>query len=162
MLNRLHAKRMNTSSRKGYGIVCVGLVGFLALSGCGGAFDATASGVVTLDGNAVPRGNVAFYPTSGGPAAYALITENGRYVVQTGRENGLPSGDYQVSVTANELPARERGDRGGPPPPGKAITPVWYASKETSGLTVTVKPGRNDIPLELKAAPPTAQKPRGK
>ena len=162
VLNRLRSKRMNTTRRKRYGIVCLGLGGLLAISGCGGPFDATVSGVVTVDGKTVPRGNIAFHPASGGPAAYALISENGSYAVQTGRESGLPSGDYQVSITANELPTSAHGDKGGPPPPGKAITPVWYSSKETSGLTVTVKPGRNEIPLELKTAPPAGWKPRGK
>src|SRR5262245_2668726 len=76
------------------------IVGIASFIGCGGAYDSTAHGVVTLDGRAVPRGTVSFHPVSGGPAAYAMIEDNGSYSIRTGREEGLPSGDYEVSVTA--------------------------------------------------------------
>ncbi|MFO0791264.1 MAG: hypothetical protein U0805_17515 [Pirellulales bacterium] len=126
--------------------------------GCGGAYDSTAYGTVTLDGKTVPRGTVSFHPMSGGPAVYGPISDNGRYTVYTGREVGLPAGDYQVSITANEVSTKAQTDKGGPPPPGKAITPAWYRMKETSGLQFTVKPGKNEINLELKSQPPAGFK----
>jgi len=130
------------------------------LSGCGGTYDSAVTGKVTLDGNAVPRGVVAYQPSSGGPAAYATI-ENGSYVIYTGREKGLPSGDYQVTVVANE-PSAEKSAKGGPPPPGKLITPLWYRSKDTSGLKYTVQHGSNEINLELSSQPPAGWKPPGR
>jgi len=153
---------MMKAAQTKFGLVFLWLGVAFALSGCGGPFDASAEGVVTLDGKALERGNVAFHPASGGPAAYAMISDGGHYTLQTGRESGLPAGEYQVSVTANEPPASAQGKGGGPPPLGKSITPAWYASKDTSGLRVTVKPGRNDIPLELKSTPPTGWKPGAK
>ena len=39
-------------------------------------------------------------------------------------------------------------------PPGKLITPMWYRSKESSGLTYNVESGSNEINLELKSQPP--------
>ena len=150
---------MYTASRKSFGMVYLGLGGILAISGCGGPFDASANGVVTFDGKAVPRGTVSFHPVSGGPTAYAAIGANGEYAMHTGRENGLPSGQYQVSVTANEPAAAAQTAKGGPPPPGKSITPEWYRMKETSGLSVTVNPGTNDIPLTLTSTPPAGWKP---
>ena len=132
------------------------------ISGCGGPYDAYASGVVTLDGTIVPRGTVSFTPVKGGPAGYAIIEENGGYKVRTGREFGLPSGDYQVTIFANEAPAREKSATGGPPPGGKPITPAWYRMKETSGLKFTVERGKNKIDLELTSQPPAGWKPRGK
>ena len=69
--------------------------------------------------------------------------------MRTGREEGLPSGDYDVTVTANEPPAATQSEGGGPPPPGKAITPVRYRSKATSGLSFVVEAGDNEINLEL-------------
>ena len=123
-------------------------------SGCGGAYDSTVSGAVTLDGTAVPRGTVAFHPTASGPAAYAPIQEDGTYSIHTGREVGLPSGKYQVTVTANEAPAQIVSKTGGPMPPGKAITPMWYRSKESSGLSYDVQRGANEINLELSTQPP--------
>jgi hypothetical protein len=129
------------------------------VAGCGGAYDATASGTVTLDGNIVPRGTVAFHPVAGGPAAYARIQENGGYVVRTGREEGLPPGEYFVTVAANEAPTVAQTAQGGPPPPGKPITPAWYASKDSSGLKVVVESGDNKLDLELKSQPPAGWKP---
>lgn len=135
------------------------LGGALAISGCGGTYESSIEGVVTLDGTIVPRGLVAFHPVSPGPAAYAVIDENGAYVVRTGRESGLPSGEYLVTVIANELPTVERSASGGPPPPGKPITPPWYRTKETSGLKFNVAPGSNEINLELTKQPPAGWKP---
>ncbi|MEX2309879.1 MAG: carboxypeptidase-like regulatory domain-containing protein [Pirellulales bacterium] len=131
----------------------------VALVGCGGPYDSSVSGMVTLDGQAVPRGTVSYQPKAGGPAAYARI-ENGSYVMRTGREEGLPSGDYYVTVTANEPSAVARTEGGGPPPPGKPITPMWYRTKDTSGLSFMVEPGDNEIDLELKSPPPPGWNPR--
>ena len=130
--------------------------------GCGGVYDSTVSGVVTLDGKAVPRGTVAYQPVAGGPAGYAAIGAGGAYDVRTGREEGLPSGEYDVTVTANEPATERQTAKGGPPPPGKAITPAWYRSKDTSGLRFTVAPGRNEINLDLTSQPPAGWNPRGR
>ncbi len=80
---------------------CLLLIGIAVLTGCGGGFDSAVHGVVTLDGKVVPRGTVTFHPVSGGPVAYAMISDDGSYAVRTGREKGLPAGEYQVTVTAN-------------------------------------------------------------
>jgi hypothetical protein len=143
------------------GLLTLGALSLAAFAGCGGAYDARAYGVVTLDGKAVPRGAVSFHQVSGGPAAYAMIGNDGSYVIRTGREEGLPAGDYQVSVTANEAPTKAQTEKGAPPPPGKPITPDWYRMKETSGLRFTVKPGKNEINLELSSKPPAGLKSGG-
>ena len=140
---------------------CLAWAAIVSLTGCGGPYDASARGMVTLDGKVVPRGMVSFNPVSGGPVACAMIGENGRYVVRTGRDEGLPAGDYQVSITAYEAPAVAQTDKGGPPPPGKSITPAWYRMKETSGLKFAVQPGKNEINLDLTSQPPAGWKPRG-
>ncbi len=134
----------------------------MAVAGCGGPYDSTVSGVVKLDGNIVPRGTVAYQPKAGGPAAYGLIQDDGTYVIRTGREEGLPSGDYYVTVTANEPPAVAQTASGGPPPSGKPITPPWYRTRNTSGLSFMVEPGNNEIDLELKSQPPPGWNPRGR
>jgi hypothetical protein len=71
----------------------------------------------------------------------------------------LPAGKYEVTVIANEMPAVMQTAEGGPPPSGKAITPVWYRSKETSGLKFSVEPGSNEINLELTSQPPAGWNP---
>lgn len=143
-----------------FSATAVSLLVLVTVSGCGGTYDATVSGAVTLDGNAVPRGTVAYHPAGGGPAAYSPIQENGEYSLRTGREAGLPPGDYQVTVTSNEVPAQLESKDGRPMPPGKAITPLWYRSKETSGLRYNVVSGANEINLELTSQPPAGWTPR--
>lgn len=140
-----------------------GLVGgMVAVAGCGGTYDATVSGVVSLDGNPVPRGTVAFIPAASGPPAFAPIESSGAYTVKTGREAGLPAGEYHVTVTANEAPTTQQSATGGPPPPGKPLTPAWYRSKESSGLKFTVAPGNNEINIELTSQPPAGWNPAGR
>ena len=144
------------------GLFVIIAIGFVAIAGCGGTYDASAHGTVTLEGKPVPRGMVSFHPVSGGPAAYAMISDDGQYVIRTGREEGLPAGDYQVSITANEAPTVSQTSNGGPPPPGKMITPAWYRMKETSGLKCTVARGKNTIDLDLKSQPPAGWTGQGK
>src|SRR5687767_9935357 len=123
-----------TSRWSRYVELAIPMLALVAVVGCGGTYDATVSGMVTLDGNVVPRGTVAYQPVAGGPAAYGPIAEDGSYTIRTGSEQGLPSGEYAVTVTANEPPAVQQTASGGPPPPGKPITPPWYRSKDMSGL----------------------------
>ncbi len=136
-------------------LVCFSLL--VVLPGCGGVYDASVTGVVTLDSTLITRGTVSFIPSGTGPQAYGLVAEDGSYSLMTGRENGLPSGDYTVTVVANEPSTPD--PNGGPPTPGKTITPAWYRTKKTSDLKVTLEPGSNTINLELKSEPPPDWKP---
>jgi hypothetical protein len=153
---------MNVDLNRSRVLMFVALGGLLAAAGCGGAYDSTASGVVTLNGSTVPGGSLVFHPGSGGPIPYATIDQGGSYVVRTGREEGLPPGDYQVTVSAYEPPATLLGKDGGPAPAGKAITPLWYQSTETSGLSYTVESGNNEINIDLTTEPPAGWNPRGR
>ena len=146
----------------GHFAAVAGLTACVGLAGCGGAYDATASGAVTLDGKPVTRGTVAYHPVSAGPSAYARIDEDGTYTVRTGREVGLPVGEYQVTVISSEPPAVSQTAQGGPPPPGKPITPPWYRTKQSSGLQFTVAAGDNELNLELTSQPPAGWNPRGR
>lgn len=142
------------STRSGLIAACLGLI---TLVGCGGPYDATVSGTVKFNGAPVPRGTVSFKPQSTGADAFGQINADGTYLLRTGREEGLKSGPYTVSVAANETPPPN--PKGGPPPMGKPITPEWYRDPATSGLTFTVAPGDNTIDLELNATPPAGWKP---
>jgi hypothetical protein len=126
-----------------------------ALAGCGGTYDATVSGVVLLDGTKLTVGTVTYHPVAGGAACYAQVHEDGTYEIRTGRDAGLQSGEYDVTVLALEPPADLHPKGGGPPTPGKPITPSRYGAKQTSGLRVTVESGDNTINLELTSQPPT-------
>ena len=71
------------------------------ISGCGGAYDAAVSGKVTIDGKScqMALSHIRPWRAAGG---LRRIEENGKYTIRTGREDGLPAGEYQVTVTANE------------------------------------------------------------
>jgi hypothetical protein len=133
------------------------VAGELALAGCRGSYDASVKGYVTLDGKALSRGTISFQPAQNGSAAYARINEDGSYALRTGREYGVPSGSYDVTVISNEEPKHEEVN-GGPPPAGKPITPAWYRTKQASPLKFTVKPGANEINLDLTSTPPPGYK----
>jgi hypothetical protein len=128
--------------------------------GCGGVYDASVSGVVSLDGSPLPRGTVSYNPTQPGPASYGLIGSDGTYEVNTGREEGLPSGEYTVTVVAKEETVIEDPNSSLPPKPGKTITPPWYRSKKTSPLKMTVESGTNQIDIELTSEPPPGWQPK--
>ncbi|MGL4513546.1 MAG: hypothetical protein ACRCT8_10680 [Lacipirellulaceae bacterium] len=89
-----------------------------------------------------------------GASASGSIDGSGSYKVKTGRELGVSSGQYAVTVFAVEKSASLYGKNGGPPPPGKRLTPEWYGSTDTSGLTITVEPGSNAHDFELNSTPP--------
>lgn len=131
----------------------------LAWVGCGGTYDSYVSGVVSLDGSPLPRGTISYNPTQPGPASYGVIRSDGSYSVNTGREEGLPSGEYIVTVVAKEPSIDENPGSGLPPKAGKNITPPWYRSKKTSDLKVTLESGSNTIDLELTSEPPPDWKP---
>lgn len=133
-----------------------------ACIGCGGPYDSYVSGVASLDGTPLTRGTVTFNPSTPGPVAYGSIDDKGNYTIQTGREEGLASGQYVVTVVAKEDAIPDTSGRGLPPTPGKDITPQWYASKQSSGLNFTVESGSNDINLELSSEPPPDWKPAGR
>ncbi len=132
----------------------------VGVGGCGGAFEATVEGVITLDGAPVPAGAIAFIPVDGGPLGYARTDSSGNYEVFTGNEAGLPTGAYGVTVVAREAPAETHSKLGGPAAPGKRLTPVWYGSSKSSPLTYTVKAGSNDFDIALTSEAPAGWQPK--
>ena len=137
----------------------IGAAAIVCLSGCGGTYDAHVTGTVTLNSAPLSLGTIKFTPQQSGPSGYGLIQSDGSYEVMTGRESGLPSGDYVVTVVANE-PSRANANPSMPPSPGKAITPPWYREPEHSPLKYTVTPGRNVFDIELTMTPPAGWNPR--
>ena len=147
-------------SRKGSVVRGAALTaGLMWLAGCGGPYDATVYGVITLNNTPLPRGTVKFTPQQSGASGYGLIDSNGSYEIMTGREEGLQSGPYVVTVVANE-PSIPNAVPNLPPTPGKQITPLWYRDPSQSPLKYTVEPGNNEINLELSSQSPPGWNPR--
>lgn len=119
----------------------------LFVAGCGSS-TAKVSGVVTLDGNPLPTGNVAFHPVKEGPVATGSIDSSGRYALTIGANNtGIPPGDYVVVVVATRIVEPEPGSLKEPVP--ERLTPASYASKDTTPLKATLTPGSNSVELKL-------------
>ena len=79
------------------------------------------------------------------------LAADGSYTLQTGRESGLPAGQYKVTVVSLE---QQDWAGPGPPPPGRPIVPLWYQDPNYSGLELTVDQGGKQIDLELKRERP--------
>lgn len=139
------------------------IAGLLLAAGCGGPayeYDAVVTGTVTVDGELARSGTVTFHPAKKGPAATGRINPDGSYSLRTGQgdlsqaDGGtVASGEYVVtaSITAPR-PSGEAIREGGPPKPGHSLIDKKYATKDTTDLRYTVKPGQQVIVLELKGA----------
>lgn len=131
------------------------LIGLALLAGFAGcspsSFNASVSGQVTLDGEAIGPGVVTFAPVGGktNPSVGA-IDENGRYVLKTKHERGIDAGSYNVAVQVYEpeekVPEGQRSTQ-----ETKPLVPEKYLAVETSGLTYEVEPGSQTIDLALQS-----------
>jgi hypothetical protein len=129
-----------------------------AVGGCGGG-TGTVEGKVTVDGKPAVGAAVIF---SGGDnqSATALVQEDGSY--QTA---GVPVGPVKVVLMANmggmgmgraPMPKGMKGDKGDLPIPALKQSPAppipkQYTNVATSGLTLTVKGGRNEYNIEMNS-----------
>jgi hypothetical protein len=138
-------------------------------AGCGGLRVEYVEGRVTLDGKPVPRAIVQFAPKGEGRFAGGQTDSNGRYSLNAmgGRPGaGTPAGEYDVAIEAYEdqfagMPERpsdpakaekwdqEMARRG--MTPAQWLAPKEYAEVRTSGLSASVKPGKNTIDFDLKS-----------
>jgi hypothetical protein len=135
-------------------------------------------GIVRLDGSPLDDATVTFFPIGDvGLGAAGLTGRDGRYTLNSPRarlRGGALAGDYAITVTKYEeardtfrVPAPdpaadpqafakwqesfdEHVQRSANKPP-RLLTPKGYSETKTSGLTATVKPGKNRIDFELKS-----------
>jgi hypothetical protein len=130
------------------------LAGALACPACSGGLH-TVRGKVLYDGSPIKGAVVIFHP-KGGDSVTALrptgvTDENGVFSLVTIKDDGAPTGDYQVTVTWPEprAPAGDKLSQGMPETVDRLKG--RYANPETSGLTATIKQGANELaPFELK------------
>src|SRR5262245_39090601 len=107
------------------------------------------SGTITVDGKAVPSGNVTFYPdaSKGNSSTHqpnGTIEADGRYELYVpGGKKGAPTGWYKVVVYAVDDPQ--------PGKPNKYFANKEYADVNTTTLKIEVvenpEPGRYDLKL---------------
>ena len=120
----------------------------LAAAGCKPSHEletAPVRGVVMLDGKPLPSGYVFLSPPKG-RVAKGLIQEDGSFTLGTYHaDDGAQVGLHPVVVTP--LPGDERR---GVAPERIVPIPANYSAAASSGLTIDVKPGdENVVKLEL-------------
>lgn len=124
----------------------------LASAGCGsdGLQLTPVDGVVMLDGKPLAGASILFQPEAGGRPATGLTDAQGKFVLTTLEEgDGAHVGVNKVSVAKQEVVAPKKKLEEGEFEAIKFITPVKYASPNTSGLTVDVQPGMGQVTLKL-------------
>jgi hypothetical protein len=139
-------------------------IGLLTLIGCGEDDGIgkryPVKGVVTLQGEPVPKGTVNFMPDeAGGRSAAGDLKDDGSYSATTLTPgDGMLPGKYKVSITAIEIDlTKVHGKPGGlyrtdliNKAPRKLLVPKKYESPATSGLTIEVKPESNKYDIALQ------------
>lgn len=141
------------AARWGLAVGCV--VGLVA-AGCGRASSvalAPCRGVVTLDGRPVKGLSIVFHPAEpgpGGPAAVGELDAQGAFTLATsGGRRGAMVGVHRVffrESADNPLPGVVE------PAPAATALPRRYLSAETSELTATIEPGRqNTLEFDLRS-----------
>jgi hypothetical protein len=106
-----------------------------------------AQGTARFEGNPIPSATIFLHPigvkTPAFPRPRAVVAEDGTFVLGTYRkDDGAPEGDYKVTV---QWFNKGEGRTG----PANAL-PAKYASPDTSGLTVRIQKGKNQIePIQL-------------
>ncbi|HEX5444884.1 MAG TPA: hypothetical protein VFW87_13690 [Pirellulales bacterium] len=153
------------------GVACI-----IATAGCTRAKvlqTELVEGVVTLDGQPVPEATVIFSPVqaeAGAPATgmsdstgkYNLTAVSGETGAQPQAGAGTLPGEYYVGVVKDTVPEMPQMNDAGygvaselpTRPTDPAIThvvPERFNVPQTSGIKVTVKAGKNEIPIDLKS-----------
>jgi len=129
----------------------VALAVLACLAGCSESKTAPVSGRVKLkDGNdvSVLKGySLTFESEDGKTSAVGDVNADGTFQLSTfGANDGAVPGKYRVAINQPPNPDPDK-------PPTKSKLPAKYANLDSSGLTAEIKPGQNNIELELDKAP---------
>ena len=120
------------STRDGWAFLAVLLL-FFASVGCSQNVGLRGKVTFSDDGSPVPVGTIAFLKD--GLIARGDIKPDGSYVVGFEREtNGLPPGDYQVFVTADDIVGKTQSDFN----IIRSLIDRKYNNPDTSGMTLQV------------------------
>jgi carboxypeptidase family protein len=121
--------------RKRIAGLAIAAIAAVATGGCSGSDRVEVTGRVTrkADGTPLVGAKVAFRSEATGKAAIGYTDSNGKYTLGTERPGeGIPSGDYYVTVTEDRGPAENM---------RQPTVSAKYEIPSTAGLTYTVKPG---------------------
>ena len=124
-----------------------------AILGCGSSETplAPVTGVVTYQGEPLPRGTIVFTPDTSrgtrGPIALGKIEADGKYTLYTKNDPGAVSGWHVITIVAVEEPMNASLNNAARP---RMLLPQKYQSPSSSGLVREVKTNEpNIIDFEL-------------
>jgi len=131
--------------------VLLALAMLAGLVGCGESKTAPVNGRVKLkdgsDVSVLAGYSLTFEPVDGKTSAVGEINRDGTFKLSTfGANDGAVPGKYRVAVNQPTNPDPDK-------PPTKSKLPARYENLDSSGLTAEVKPGQNNIELELDKGP---------
>src|SRR5262245_47011539 len=121
------------------------------LAGCGEGKTAPVNGRVKLkdgsDVSVLASYSLSFEPDGGKTSAVGEVNPDGSFKLSTfGANDGAVPGKYRVAINPPPNPDPDK-------PPSKSKLPAKYENLNSSGLTAEIKPGPNNIELELDKAP---------
>jgi hypothetical protein len=132
------------------GMICVYVTISCFLAGCGKSDKpemAEAGGLVTYNDEPLDSASVVFIPTSG-PAAYGTTDAQGKFTWMTRGESGAMVGEGQVVITANVMLDEPKEEEDLTEADlrimGQSRIPLKYAKAETSGLSATIGPNKEE------------------
>jgi hypothetical protein len=122
----------------------------IACLGCGGETGpelSEVSGLVTLDGQPLPKVSLQFTPeTPGGSPSYGVTDSEGSYELQFSAErSGAMIGKHRVEI----LPVEPETDDSGKPVEGSIIVKIPARYSQAGSLTADVQAGSNTIDFAL-------------
>ena len=106
----------------------------------------TIAGKVTYKGAAVTNGSIAFQMPSKGIAQNGKLDAGGTFTMAT----PMPVGTYKVFYVPPAVEPQDPTKKSAAPPEVKTIVPTKFHDLQGSNLSVEVKSGRNDIPIDFK------------
>ncbi|HEV3145463.1 MAG TPA: carboxypeptidase-like regulatory domain-containing protein [Gemmataceae bacterium] len=135
--------------KRAVGVIAI-CVCMLALFGCDGRPHGTVRGTITLNGQPIELGAIAFIPADGqGPTTGGAI-KDGKYSVAN-----VPVGEMKVSISASKTIGKKKLYEDRPDSPEMPITenpvPEKYTSLEKTELRLNVKSGINEKNWELNS-----------
>ena len=126
----------------------------LALCGCQesgidlGEFG-TVHGRVTYKGLTLNEGMITFNCPASGQVATADIQSDGTYAMNLGQREGIPLGDYQISIRPPLAKLRSRPGSQDSDEDSREI-PEKYRFETSSGFSATVQSGDNEFDFNMK------------
>ena len=117
-------------NRKSWLIACAAAI--LPMAGCGGRGTVPTKGEITLDGVPVAGVSISLVPEGQGLAAQAITGEDGRFKLETFRDNGAMPGDYRIVVSKYESVIEPHVKK------VRSTLPKLYASPETTPLRCSI------------------------